>query len=117
MKTRKDRIGLVTKYTVLPALFMATCFILPVSSSAEENCIQLLTTRCETCHYLTRVCQKVDKEQNKKSWFGGAAGTWKRTIKNMVKQGAKLNKEEENILVECLSKPTQEVLNVCKLNK
>ena len=83
----------------------------------QEDCTQLLTKRCETCHYMTRVCQKVDKERNKKSWFGGSAGTWKRTIKNMVKQGAQLNKAEENILVECLSKPSPEVLSLCKLDK
>ena len=85
----------------------------------QEECTQLLTKRCETCHYMTRVCQKVDKERNKKSWFGGSpgTGTWKRTIKNMVKQGAQLNKAEENILVECLSKPSPEVLSLCKLDK
>ena len=86
-------------------------------ASTEESCTQLLTDRCESCHYLTRVCQKVDTERNKKRLFGNAAGTWKRTIKNMVKQGAKLDKNEEKILVECLSKPTAEALAICNLNK
>lgn len=119
MKILRDHPGLVTKYTVYLVVFMATCFIQTSISSAQENksCVPLLTERCETCHYLTRVCQKVDKERNKKSLFGSPKGTWKRIIKNMVKQGAQLNNEEENILIECLSKPTQEVLDECKLNK
>lgn len=88
---------------------------LPGSVAAEESCTQLLTKRCEICHYLTRVCQKVDRERNTKSWFGGSAGTWERTVKNMVKQGAQLNDAEETVLVECLSKPASEVLGLCKL--
>lgn len=91
--------------------------LLSSSVMGQEDCIQLLTKRCETCHYLTRVCEKVDKERNKKSWFGGSEGTWKRTVKNMVKQGAQLNDAEEIILVNCLSKPTPEVLGLCKLDK
>lgn len=91
--------------------------LLPGSVAAEEGCTQLLTKRCATCHYLTRVCQKVERERNKKSWFGGSAGTWKRTVKNMVKLGAQLNDSEETLLVECLSKPASEVLGLCKLDK
>lgn len=117
MNKIRDQICRVVKYSISILAIMGIGFIMSSPVSAEDNCIQLLTKRCETCHYLTRVCQKVDKERNKKSWFGGAAGTWKRTMKNMVKQGAQLNKEEEKVLVECLSKPTPEVLNVCKLKK
>ena len=98
-------------------VFLMLGLLLSSPAAGQESCTQLLTKRCETCHYLTRVCQKVDKERNKKSWFGGSSGTWKRTIKNMVKQGAQLNKAEENILVECLSKPASEVLGLCKLDK
>ena len=102
--------------TILYASVMLGLF-LPGPVAAQESCVRLLTKRCEVCHYMTRVCQKVDKERKKKSWFGGSEGTWKRTIKNMVKQGAQLNKAEEKILIECLSKPTSEVLSLCKLNK
>ncbi|MCL7486558.1 MAG: hypothetical protein M8357_00090 [Desulfobulbaceae bacterium] len=92
-------------------------FFSPHPAAGEESCTQLLTTRCETCHYLTRVCEKVEREQEKKYWFGGPEGSWRRSIKNMVGQGAKLNKAEEEILVECLSKPHPDVLSLCKLDK
>lgn len=117
MKTKRDHFCFVLKYTVPMVTIMVLSLISPRASLAEEECSALLTNRCETCHYLTRVCQKVDEERNKKSWFGNPAGTWKRIIKNMVKQGAQLNSEEESVLVECLSKPTQEVLEFCKLDK
>ena len=107
----------VQRLTTFSFVSLILVFFFSSPVAGEESCIQLLTKRCETCHYMTRVCQKVDRERNKKSWFGGSEGTWKRTIKNMVKQGAQLNKAEEDILVDCLSTPTSEVLSLCKLNK
>jgi len=79
------------------------------TSIAEESCTELLTNRCEACHYNTRVCQKVKKKKGK--------GSWKRTIKNMVRQGAKLNKSEQKQLVSCLGKRTPEILEFCNLKK
>lgn len=96
---------------------LVLCLLFSNPAIGQEACTQLLTKRCEVCHYMTRVCEKVDRERNKKSWFGGSSGTWKRTINNMVKQGAQLNKAEEDVLIECLSKPSSEVLSLCKLNK
>jgi hypothetical protein len=58
----------------------------------------------------------VERKQEKKHWFVGPEGSWSRSIRNMVKQGAKLNKAEEEILVECLSKPHPDVLSLCKLD-
>jgi len=102
-------------FALLASMTLGLLLSSPVAG--QESCTQLLTKRCESCHYMTRVCQKVDRERNKKSWFGGAEGTWKRTVKNMVKQGAQLNKAEQQNLVKCLSKPAPEVLSLCKLDK
>ena len=117
MKSKQDnqvRAGTLIVYCIA---VLAITFTMSPVADAGESCTQLLTKRCETCHYMTRVCQKVDKERNKKSWFGGSAGSWKRTIKNMVKQGAQLNEDEEKILVDCLSQPFAEVLALCQLDK
>jgi hypothetical protein len=85
--------------------------------AAEEGCGKLLKRRCEVCHYLTRVCQKLQKEQ-KKGFFGGVfSGSWDRTIKNMVRQGAKLTEAEQKKLTECLDNSSPEVLEVCGLSK
>ncbi len=81
----------------------------PASVRAEESCPELLTNRCEKCHYVTRVCQKVERKKGKSSW--------KRTVRNMVRQGAKLNKAEQKKLATCLSKPSPEILEFCGLKK
>lgn len=93
------------------SVLFTVAFVLTVTSAsiAEESCSELLTNRCETCHYNTRVCQKVTKKKGK--------GSWKRTIKNMVKQGAKLSNSEQKQLVACLSKRTPEILEFCNLKK
>ena len=88
---------------------LLTLTVVPTPGYAEESCPELLTNRCEKCHYNTRVCQKVQRKKGKSSW--------KRTVKNMVKQGAKLNKDEQKKLVSCLSKPTPEIMEFCGLKK
>lgn len=90
---------------------------MPAFAAAEESCGELLKTRCVTCHYLTRVCQKLEKEQDK-GFFGSVfAGSWGRTIKNMVNQGAKLTEAEQEKLTQCLDNSSPEVLDVCGLEK
>lgn len=97
----------------LSALFILFSF--PGTLHAGADCLTLLNERCQECHYLTRVCQKVETEQSGNSWFSSPAGTWKRTVKNMVRQGAKLTGDEEEILVDCLSKPAPEIEKFCKI--
>lgn len=108
---------LCSSYILFSLFLLAFFFMYSKPVLAEESCTELLTNRCEGCHYLTRVCQKVEKEMGKKSLFGGPEGIWKRIIKNMVKQGAQLNAKEEDILVQCLSKPSEEALSTCKIKK
>lgn len=100
----------------LPVVLMWLVAAVP-QHAAGESCTELLQGRCETCHYLTRVCERVEKNQGRSSWFGGTAGSWKRIIHNMVRQGAKLNGAEEEQLVGCLSVPAPEVLDICGLKK
>lgn len=95
--------------TPLCATFALCCalvlFGVAKPGPAAETCTSLLQGRCESCHYLTRVCEKVAEKKGK--W------SWKRTVKNMVKQGAKLNDEERDLMVDCLSQPAPEVLKLC----
>lgn len=98
-------------------LLLLSVTALPAGAAPEEDCGELLKSRCEKCHYLTRVCQKLEKEQNK-GFFGSVfAGSWSRTIKNMVNQGAKLTEAEQEKLTRCLDNSSPEVLEVCGLKK
>jgi hypothetical protein len=89
----------------------------PALPAEIKDCGQLLKERCSTCHYLTRVCQRLEKEQQK-GFFGGVlSGSWARTIRNMVNQGAKLTAAEQEKLTRCLDEAVPEVLDVCGLKK
>ena len=79
------------------------------SAQTADTCVTLLNDRCQQCHYLTRVCDKV--ADNKGKW------SWKRTVSNMVRQGAKLDETEQDRLVRCLSDPAPEVSKLCAQNK
>ncbi|HIP39334.1 MAG TPA: hypothetical protein EYG88_08160 [Desulfocapsa sulfexigens] len=70
------------------------------------GCAELLQKRCQSCHYLSRVCIKVGKYSKRR---------WKATLKRMVKRrGATLNKEELKLLTECLALPSSEVKKECE---
>lgn len=77
----------------------------PYSAAAEQTCKQLIDTRCESCHYKTRICQVLGK----KSKWG-----WKRSMKRMIQYGAKLTKAEQKTLTDCLVKARPGADFVCK---
>ena len=87
-------------------MFLSLSALFSFSVAAEEiGCDQLIVKRCEQCHYKTRICQKIGMKSK---------GQWKRSIKNMVKYGAVLNKDEQKRLWRCLSAPTKEIQTLCK---
>lgn len=87
---------------VLALLLLLACN--PTDSLAASDCADLITGRCETCHYKTRICDALGK---KSRW------RWKGTIKNMVRKGAILSKDEQNTLLACLSSSDASVLRLC----
>jgi len=99
---------------VLSCIFLSTLLL---RAAPEEGCDEILKSRCTVCHYLTRVCQKLEKEQNKGLFGSVFAGSWGRTIKNMVNQGAKLTETEQEKLTRCLDTSAPSVMKVCGLNK
>lgn len=101
--------SLLSRRPLLTLGALLVFFCVSKTSMAAENCTTLLAGRCETCHFLTRVCEKVAEKRGK--W------SWKRTVKNMVRQGAKLSAAEQDILVTCLSEPAPEVGKLCARNK
>ena len=63
-----------------------------VDQLEKNSCELLLVEQCSTCHYLTRVCQKLGKKSK---------GDWRRSVKRMVRKGAVLSKTEQKLLVSC----------------
>lgn len=74
-------------------------------AESMPGCAELLRNRCQSCHYLERVCSQVGKKSKRR---------WKATLKRMVKRrGAKLNKEEQPVLLDCLLTPTPDIKKEC----
>ncbi len=71
----------------------------------NDACAVLLNTKCETCHYKTRICQKLGKKTKR---------GWRVTIKRMVRHGLKISDDEHDILVDCLSELPEGADIVCK---
>ena len=76
---------------------------------ADESCASLLQSRCLSCHFETRICDKMKKKKGK--------GSWKRTIKSMIRHGAKLDKGEQKLLIQCLAGRDKAALSLCNMDK
>jgi len=61
---------------------------------SKAVCSSLINAKCTRCHYKTRICDALGTKSIRK---------WKKSIKFMVRQGAELTDEEQNMIVACLS--------------
>jgi hypothetical protein len=111
----------MTKVKSVAACFAVICFLaVPTYHLGDDTketeggiCQTILNTKCNSCHYLSRVCQKIG-QKNKRSW--------KRTLKLMAKKGAKLkgekkviiSKEEKAALLDCLVNNSVGAQAACK---
>ena len=73
--------------------------------STGTDCQAIIDVKCVKCHYKTRICDALGTKSKRK---------WKKTIKFMVKQGAQLSKEEQVLVVDCLSTMPKGSDVVCK---
>lgn len=96
------------KRFLLSCLLSATallCFSHAAGGENKPQCINLLIDQCRQCHYLTRICQNLDKKDR---------GRWKRTIRNMVDNGAEITREDEERILNCLVDKAPDVVGFCK---
>ncbi len=93
---------------VLMISFFVVChpgFAQESGGSDDTNCATLLLTKCDSCHYLTRVCYRLGKKSKR---------GWKSTLKVMIRIGVQLTMQEQKVLLECLSSPEGEAQSTCK---
>ena len=94
------------KLTIL--LLPLSIYLLSVAEAVaapDTTCINLLIGKCRECHYLTRICQSLDK---KGKW------QWKRSIRTMVNRGAEVSRRQEKQLLDCLASKAPDVVAFCE---
>lgn len=78
----------------LIGLTVAVAFLLLSSPlQAGQECLEMLTQNCTSCHYKTRICDKIGKKNRR---------SWKNTAKRMARYGLKLDKADLDQVTECL---------------
>lgn len=98
----------MNRMKITTTLAVLLYFVQPVGlqAASEQGCGELLESRCQSCHYLSRVCRQLGEKSEKR---------WRATVKRMVKRrGAKVSVEEQAVLVECLQSKAPEVVAVCE---
>ncbi len=90
---------------LLPTLFLILSTPLAASAASGTSCVERVKSKCLECHHETRICQKINKDKGK--------GSWKRTLKSMIRNGAKVSKADQKLLVDCLRTPDAEIRELC----
>ena len=80
---------------LVPAALFVRTTLTGTGAGAEQDCPTLLRAQCASCHALTYICPKMAESRG--SLY------WKRTISDMVDEGAVLTGREQAVLVRCLS--------------
>lgn len=94
------------KWWILATVFLSLAGPTLVKAESMPECAELLRNRCQSCHYLGRVCGQVGEKSKRH---------WRATMKRMVeRRGAELNKEEQVFLVDCLLTPAPDIVKECK---
>ena len=81
---------------ISPPLFLVLLFLGSGSAALAGNnnpCEALLNSRCQECHYKSRICQVLGQKSK---------GEWERTVNNMIRHGAKLSDAEKMGVIDCL---------------
>lgn len=89
--------------TLITAMLLAMGLTSPLL--ANEECGAIISARCEACHYKSRICQNLGKK---------SARGWQRTMRNMVRHGAKITEAEQKTLIECLANAAPSADFACK---
>jgi len=74
----------------------------------EKDCATILSTRCDECHYRSRICYLLGKKSKRQ---------WHRIINNMMDYGAKITEEQREILTNCLYNAPPNAKFVCRQPK
>ena len=81
------------KTSVSISLALILILTAPLSVMASQDCVDLLEKNCTSCHYNTRICNKIGKKNKRK---------WKTSIKRMLRYGLKIDKNIQDEIASCL---------------
>ena len=78
----------------LTAIALAGAFLFTSAPLlAGQDCVEMLEQNCTSCHYKSRICDKVGKKNRR---------SWKNTTKRMIRYGLKIDKSEVSKITDCL---------------
>ena len=95
---------MVMKNVVLVAIIVLFAALGTVHADSNEGkCTKLLNTICNDCHNTDRVCNSL----------GGTQKKWKALVEWMISNGAELEDDEKELIINCLVEPYDEAKKAC----
>lgn len=72
---------------------------------AEQDCAAKILANCTSCHYQTRICEKLATKSKKE---------WKATLKRMLRYGLVLDETGQDGMLECLASLKKDSGKLCR---
>jgi len=94
VRTKKSKLYLFLLLVIFA--LVSACSAPPETGEtpSEAVCSSIIDAKCVRCHYKTRICGALGTKSSRQ---------WEKTLKFMIKQGAKLTEDEKNKVIACLS--------------
>ncbi len=90
---------------LIAAIVVGLAGVATAQTEEKPVCAELLQSRCQECHYLSRVCEQVGERSRR---------GWKATLKRMInRRGAEVTDAERKILLDCLAVPAPDIKKEC----
>jgi hypothetical protein len=93
------------KLTVMGLALGIAGLVLAAPARAAQDCAEQVLASCTSCHYQTRVCEKLDKKSKRE---------WKVTLKRMLRYGLVLDEAGQGRMLECLVALGKDHTKLCK---
>jgi len=72
---------------------------------AENTCVEKIQDKCTSCHYPTRICEKIGKKSRR---------NWKVTVERMLRYGLQLPDGKLDEMIDCLQGLEADRGNLCR---
>lgn len=94
-----------TNLTALALAIGLATLTLTIPAQAAKDCEDKIIAICTTCHYQTRICEKLDKKSKRE---------WQTTLKRMLRFGLVLDEAGQGRVLECLMALKKDHGKFCK---
>jgi len=105
MNRKEGNAPLKKNLAALPLVMGLATLALTIPARAAQDCTDQVLATCTSCHYQTRICDKLDQKNRR---------DWQETLKRMLRYGLVLDETGQGRVLDCLVALKKDHTKLCK---